>query len=54
MIPQKLEKDISANKIMIFSLRFLFCLNRIIKPNPEPVNSPDIQLPKGIIFSKYN
>ena len=33
---------------------FLFCLNSISNPNPEPVNNPDIQLPNGKIFSRYN
>ena len=49
-----LEKTTKVISIKIFSFKFLFCLNRINNPNPEPVNNPDIQLPNGIIFSKYN
>lgn len=54
IIPQTLENNININKIMMFSLIFLFCLNNINNPNPEPVRSPEMQLPKGIIFSRYN
>ena len=54
IIPQVIDINNNINKIIIFSLIFLFCLNKINKPTPELDNSPDIQLPKVIILSKYN
>ena len=49
-----LENATKVNRINIFSFIFLFCLNNINNPRPEPVNNPDIQLPNGSIFSNYN
>ena len=54
IIPQILAIVSNNIKIKMFSLRFLFCLNRISIPTPEPDNNPDRQLPKLIILFKYN
>ena len=54
IIPHILEKIININSIIKFSLIFLFCLNKINKPSPEPDNKPAIQLPNGIISLIYN
>ena len=54
IIPHKLENAINRISIKMFSLKFLFCLNNTSKPNPEPDNNPDMQLPNEIIFSRYS
>ena len=53
-MPQRLEKTIKVINIIMFSFRFLFCLNKTNKPRPEPDRSPEIQLPNGNTSCKYN
>lgn len=53
-MPQILENNTNVRRIIIFSFIFLFCLNNINRPKPDPDSNPAIQLPKGIICSKYN
>ena len=52
IIPQILAINTSNNKIKMFSLNCLFCLNRTKNPIPDPANKPDKQLPKVMILSK--
>ena len=53
-MPHMLENTIKISKIIIFSFKFLFCLNSTSNPKPDPDKSPEIQLPNGSTSCKYS